>query len=90
MARVTVIDWNGSLSADVWAPNITGEYQGGDSLEGFSSGAFYFMTPTSSAIGGGSYRLDKGGFDASRVSSLFGSSQTVQPLSVRLLPCIKA
>lgn len=70
-------------------PNITGEYQGGDSLEGFSSGAFYFMTPTSSAIGGGSYRLDKGGFDASRNSSLFGSSQTVQPLSMRLLPCIK-
>ena len=44
----------------------------------------------------GTYKFNPGtaiqkGFslNASLASSLFGSSQTVQPLSVRLLPCIK-
>lgn len=70
-------------------PNITGDFQGGDSLQNIANGAFRFVGETASAIGGGSYRLDKGDFSASRESSIYGRSSTVQPPSVRFLPCIK-
>lgn len=70
-------------------PNISGEYQGGDGLNMYSSGAFGFVKESSSQIRGGSYNLDIGDFKASRSSSVFGSSSGVQPPSMALLPCIK-
>lgn len=76
-------------SVQAGLPNITGEFQGGDSLQSLATGAFGMVSETQSAIGGGSYRLDKGDFKASRSSSVYGKSTTVQPSSVRVLPCIK-
>lgn len=70
-------------------PNISGEYQGGDGLNIYSSGAFGFVKESGSQITGGSYKLDIGDFKASRSSSVFGSSSGVQPPSMALLPCIK-
>ena len=70
-------------------PNISGEYQGGDGLNLYSSGAFGFVKESGSQITGGSYKLDIGDFKASRSSSVFGSSNGVQPPSMALLPCIK-
>lgn len=70
-------------------PNISGEYQGGDGLNLYSSGAFGFVKESGSQITGGSYKLDIGDFKASRSSSVFGSSSGVQPPSMALLPCIK-
>lgn len=70
-------------------PNISGEYQGGDGLNLYSSGAFGFVKESGSQITGGSYKLDIGDFKASRSSSVFGSSSGVQPPSIALLPCIK-
>ena len=71
-------------------PNISGEYQGGDGLNLYSSGAFGFVKESGSQITGGSYKLDIGDFKASRSSSVFGSSSGVQPPSMTLLPCIKS
>lgn len=70
-------------------PNISGEYQGGDGLNLYSSGAFGFVKESSSGLAGSSYKLDIGDFKASRSSSVFGSSSGVQPPSMALLPCIK-
>lgn len=70
-------------------PNISGEYQGGDGLNLYSSGAFGFVKESSSQIRGSGFNLDIGDFKASRSSSVFGSSRGVQPPSMELLPCIK-
>lgn len=70
-------------------PNISGEYQGGDGLNLYSSGAFGFVKVSSSGLAGSSYKLDIGDFKASRSSSVFGSSSGVQPPSMAFLPCIK-
>lgn len=68
-------------------PNITGEI-GYDNNVGHLVGAFYAapgsLEGNSSGNGG-----QVAGFDASRVSSVYGASQTVQPPAIRLLPCIK-
>ena len=68
-------------------PNITGEI-GYDNNVSHLVGAFYAASGSlegnSSGNGG---RV--AGFDASRVSSIYGASTTVQPPAIRLLPCIK-
>ena len=68
-------------------PNITGEI-GYDNNVGHLVGAFYAASGSleGNASGNGG---QVAGFDASRVSSVYGASSTVQPPAVKLLPCIK-
>ena len=60
-------------------------------LNGEATGAFSWLSTGNSSAGTGS--TIRGGLgvaiDASRVSSIFGGSSSVQPMSVRVLPCIK-
>ena len=87
---------------DAGLPNITGEYKaignysifwagsagGGISCTGAFSGDTDGQRSNSSAQSGNApSRLL---FDASRSSSIYGNSNTVQPPSVTALPCIKA
>lgn len=71
-------------------PNITG-YTGAawDDLSGDVTGAFYFSKNATEAGNGlsGYWGIS---FDASRVTSAYGRSSTVQPASTRLLYCIKS
>ena len=68
-------------------PNITGEI-GYDNNVTHLVGAFYAASGSleGNASGNGG---QVAGFDASRVSSVYGASTTVQPPAIRLLPCIK-
>ena len=68
-------------------PNITGEI-GYDNNVGHLVGAFYAASGSLEGNASGNGRQVPG-FDASRVSSIYGASTTVQPPSIRLLPCIK-
>ena len=70
-------------------PNITGQFQGGDHNDSIATGAFYFIEDTNSTIGGNVAQLDRIGLDASRSSSIYGASNTVQPPALSLLPQIK-
>lgn len=60
-------------------------------LDGEATGAFSWLSTGNSSAGTGS--TIRGGLgvsiDASRVSTIFGGSSTVQPRSVKVLPCIK-
>lgn len=71
-------------------PNITG-YTGAawDDMSGDVTGAFYFSKNATEAGNGlsGYWGIS---FDASRVTSAYGGSSTVQPASTRLLYCIKS
>lgn len=79
-------------------PNITGTatgYEWGRS-GGLFGGAFYdghtndpYNIGTDSGASAHDNTAMKLGIDASRVSSVYGNSNTVQPPAVRLLPCIK-
>lgn len=74
-------------------PNITGWYervQLRDNSVWGSSGALYTAIDYWSSYGdSGSYRSVRLGFDASRSNGIYGSSSTVQPLSLKLHFCIK-
>ena len=77
-------------------PNISGEgdwVYGGYASKGKFTGAMYHVSLQNScgATGGEDYYLGKPGIgiDASRSSSIYKASSTVQPASVRLLACIK-
>ena len=81
----------GSLyGMQIRVPNITG-YTGAawDDLSGDVTGAFYFSKNATEAGNGlsGYWGIS---FDASRVTSAYGRSSTVQPASTRLLYCIKS
>ena len=65
-------------------PNITGIIQGGR-LGTPASGAFYHMYQSSTQAGTG-YPQDTFGFDASRSSSIYGNSNTVEYSSTKLVP----
>ena len=54
-----------------------------------TTGAFYFIGDTNSTLGGAVSNLDRIGLDASRSSSIYGASNTVQPPALVLLPQIK-
>ena len=77
-----------SVSAGL--PNITG-YTGAawDDMSGDVTGAFYFSKNAIEAANGNSGYWGIS-FDASRVTSAYGRSSTVQPASTRLLYCIKS
>lgn len=80
----------------MFGPNISGEgdwVYGGYASKGKFTGAMYHVSLQNScgATGGEDYYLGKPGIgiDASRSSSIYKASSTVQPASVRLLACIK-
>ena len=83
------------LTRDVgWRPNITGTLQvGGFPLHTANhTGAFYgtdYGTADYHGQDGRSNVPKAFGIDASKVSSIFGESSTVQPAALELLPCIK-
>ena len=70
-------------------PNITGD-SGFNADIAFANGAFYRSAEQqrSENASGGNYG-DNMGFDASRCSSIYGNSTTVQPKSVTVKFCIK-
>ena len=69
-------------------PNITGRTTGESaaSIDHYQ-GAFFQIETIVGNVGGGTDAYV--GFDASRVSSLYGSSNEVQPASHLALACIK-
>ena len=72
-------------------PNITGKFgasKGGDN-QAFAEGAFYIDVRNKFGAEGSQNSGLHYGFQASRATGLFGGSTTVQPASVRLMPCIK-
>lgn len=77
-------------SVQAGLPNITGTEQGDENppIE-TCTGAFYKAGSYSNTGAGSVSGSGILGFDASRASSLFGKSTTVQPQSIRFLPCIK-
>ena len=71
-------------------PNITGDYN--MFVFGVPNGAFYTdTTPAGNrGLNNGSVSTSSGNhFDASRSNSIYGSSRTVQPPAILLIPCIK-
>ena len=88
-----------NFAGDVW-PNITGRFNrdgrkngptyGIITKENLSTGPFYASDDVGRGCAG-SEAVMAGDlmFDASRSSSFFGLSTTVQPPAIRLLPCIK-
>ena len=74
----------------MFGPNITGT---GEVAKGWSGVGWSGALWSEGDIGGRSASSWDGAFnmylDASRVSSIYGSSSEVQPPSLRLLPCIK-
>ena len=88
-------------SVQAGLPNITGAASGRDFINvydglhtnTYQSGAFYWSEPKSDGSLSGGYHQDPNGtlsFEASRSNDLYGSSTTIQPASLRLLPCIKS
>ena len=74
-------------------PNITGEglwWENGNYSSAAVKGCFY-VSEESNHLGAGESDWDNAMIlmDASRSSSIYGRSDTVQPPSVKLLPCIK-
>lgn len=72
-------------------PNITGQYPNNDDYyEKFYSGAFYIGSERIDGYSDANSATGKTGlFRASRSSSIYGSSSTVQPPALRLTFCIK-
>ena len=76
-------------------PNIIGSFSNGyRGMVGTATGAFGHPEPWKKFIDWGSAgsvsAYDGAGFDASWSNQLFGQSQSVQPASMRALPCIKS
>lgn len=73
-------------------PNISGSFgYDGYGLMNFGKGAFAMSTKQPKTFGEGQYydSYDTS-FSAKRSSSTYGAASTVQPSSMRLVPCIKA
>lgn len=87
-----LIATNHDLSGDVRPPNISGSFgYDGYGLMNFGKGAFAMSTKQPKTFGEGQYydSYDTS-FSAKRSSSTYGAASTVQPSSMRLVPCIKA
>ena len=72
------------------SPNITGEFGANENSGDYASGAFY-VWDTSNRCGSGRSDNDNDTivFNASRSSTIYGASTTVQPNSTRILFIIK-
>lgn len=84
-------------SVQAGLPNITGDFNAqpnsvGDNFKSHASGAFQATNPYPGFINNGTFNIPNGGydFDASSSSDIYGKASTVQPSSLRLLPCVKA
>lgn len=78
------------MACDVRWPNITGEHDGIEGSYTVCKGAFYRSTRKGIGSGDSDYDNPSIVFDASRSSSIFGRSSTVQPTSVLQLALIKS
>lgn len=78
---------NGLLSAGL--PNITGTHSSNWVSDNLLSGAFYKTDEKGQCSDGSAWTYNQVGFDASRVSAIYGASTTVQPLSVKAAFLIK-
>ena len=77
----------------MFGPNITGDYQALSAVNWQQANGAFYIDGEHGAIAQGiesQTSLSHMRFTASRLSAVFGNSQTVQPLSIRLLPCIKS
>ena len=71
-------------------PNITGGFGAADGDGTWSNeGAFWVRRNNLGGVATGGYTISDYGFDASRVSSLYGRSSNVQPASIRAMVVIK-
>ena len=84
-------------SVQAGLPNITGQsvinYNYGDNLQAYG---FCYAAKNDRGLKGGTFNgtnssTSRGSsfYDAGRQTSLYGKSATVQPMSIRLMPCIK-
>lgn len=79
-----------AIKINAGLPNITGTFGIGDTSGTYTSGAFYTISGTRWNEGGGSKGSNPDvGFNASRSSSIYGQSPTVQPPSQTVKLCIK-
>ena len=76
-----------SSDAGSGSPNITGS-PGCPAERREKTGAFY--ESGTGVTEGHEYSVSSCAFDASLSNSLFGKSETIQPLSILFLPCIKS
>lgn len=93
----TTTDSEVGTSVSAGLPNITGEGDwvfGGYASTGKFTGSMYHVSLPNNpgATGGNDYYNGKPGIgiDASRSSSIYGNASTVQPSSLRMIPCVKA
>ena len=70
-------------------PNITGAFTNCMGSDAGADGAFYYNPPWTSGQGAGNGQRTTMRFDASRSSSIYGNSTTVQPKSVTVRAIIK-
>ena len=77
-------------TADVRTPNITGTVTGLDyGSGGWTGGAFNVLKLYPGTTISSESCAGQSSFMASRSSSVYGKSSTVQPSALRLIPCIK-
>lgn len=69
-------------------PNITGEFTAVEEMNTVT-GAFYVVKNGQATKSGNHYSGQRINLEASRSSAIFGTTSTVQPPSIALLPCIK-
>lgn len=96
-AHVPGTSWGSLYDMQIRVPNITGEGDwvfGGYASMGKFTGSMYHVSLQNNpgATGGNDYYNGKPGIgiDASRSSSIYGNASTVQPSSLRMIPCVKA
>ena len=76
-----------AIAPVMFGPNITGRFHGVDDI---ATGAFFFPNQERGSVRGGEdVWIHNVEIDASRVSSVYGNAETVQPQAVRFLACIK-
>ena len=81
---------NAGVKIEAGLPNITGSFGIGDSSGTTTSGVFYTIASSRWNEGGGKAGSNPNvGFDASRSSSIYGKSSTVQPSSQVVQICIR-
>ena len=77
----------------MFGPNITGSAGAGKAgwhQDSFVPSGAFASTSEALMVGGGEVVTITGqNFNASRSSSVFGSSSSVQPPAIRFLPCIR-
>lgn len=74
---------------DAGLPNITGQLTNATGVSAGAAGAFKISGTGTAVFGDGNYLFTHVNFDASKSSSVYGNSDTVQPKSITLIPCGK-